>query len=233
MHACQHAGMAQMSWRSSDELAERVRRAARASGRSMNDYVTAVLDAATDPDLAGDEATAPRERLARAGFLVPAGRRRTRPAGRRGPRPRRGVGRHAAGLPRRTGQVTVFADASALVTLYVEEEGHELVRDLPVLAVGEIARVEVPAAFWRKTRLGELDAVDARVLVDDFEADYRGTSEEAPRFVVVQVAAEILDSPAAAIDPKVTTMAVFDHTLRAAAAAEGRAVSPAGPPAGR
>ena len=35
------------------------------------------------------------------------------------------------------------------------------------------------------------------------------------------------------IDPEVTTMAVFDNTLRAAAAAEGLAVSPTGPPAGR
>ena len=45
----------------------------------MNDYVTAVLDAATDPDLAGDDATALRERLARAGLLVPAGPARVRP----------------------------------------------------------------------------------------------------------------------------------------------------------
>ena len=72
--------MAQMSWRSSDELAERVRRAAQASGRSMNDYVTAVLDAATNPDLAGDETTALRERLARAGLLASAGAPRIRPA---------------------------------------------------------------------------------------------------------------------------------------------------------
>jgi len=46
----------------------------------MNDYVSAVLDAATDPDLAGDEATALRERLARAGLLAPAEPPRTRPA---------------------------------------------------------------------------------------------------------------------------------------------------------
>lgn len=151
--------------------------------------------------------------------------------------------------------MTVFADASALVKLYVDEVGHELVRGMSPLAVGEIARVEVPAAFWRKTRLGELDAVDARVLVSDFEADYYGTAEEASRFVVVRVTAEILDRAAALcarhplrgfdavqlasalavrdIDPDVATMAVFDHTLRAAAAAEGLAVSPAGPPAGR
>lgn len=69
-----------MSWRSSDELAERVRLAAKRSGRSMNDYVTAVLDAATNPALAGDEATSLRERLAGAGLLAPAGSPRTRPA---------------------------------------------------------------------------------------------------------------------------------------------------------
>jgi plasmid stability protein len=72
--------MAQMSWRSSDELAERVRLAAKANGRSMNDYVTAVLDAATNPDLAGDQAEALRARLARAGLLAPAGRPRARPS---------------------------------------------------------------------------------------------------------------------------------------------------------
>jgi hypothetical protein len=72
--------MAQMSWRTTDELAERVRSAAKASGRSMNEYVTSVLDAATDPDLAGDEPAALRERLARAGLLAPAGSPRVRPA---------------------------------------------------------------------------------------------------------------------------------------------------------
>ncbi len=80
LHGCYHAGMAQMSWRSSEDLAERVRRAARASGRSMNDYVTAVLDAATNPDLAGDEAASLRERLDRADLLAPSGSPRVRPA---------------------------------------------------------------------------------------------------------------------------------------------------------
>lgn len=45
----------------------------------MNDYVNAVLDAATDPNLAGTEADRLRERLDRAGLLAPPGRRRPRP----------------------------------------------------------------------------------------------------------------------------------------------------------
>jgi len=69
-----------MTWRGSDELVERVRRSAHAHGRSMNDYVTAVLDAATNPDLAGGDAAMLRERLARAGLLAPTGRTRQRPS---------------------------------------------------------------------------------------------------------------------------------------------------------
>ena len=60
-----------MTWRTSDELLERVRRQAQQRGRSLNDWVSAVLTAATDPDLAGDEAQQVRERLAAAGLLDP------------------------------------------------------------------------------------------------------------------------------------------------------------------
>lgn len=70
-----------MTWRAPDELLARVRRAAERHGRSMNDYVTAVLDAATDPELADDEMGRVRERLDRAGLLAPAGRPRRRPPG--------------------------------------------------------------------------------------------------------------------------------------------------------
>lgn len=61
--------MAQVTWRAPDEVVERVRDGARRSGRSLNDYVTRVLSAATDPELAGDEAERVRERLDRAGLL--------------------------------------------------------------------------------------------------------------------------------------------------------------------
>lgn len=80
MHACYHAGMEQMTWRAPADLIARVRQAAQRRGRSMNDYVTAVLDAATNPGLAGSEAEQLRERLEQAGLLAEPGERRRRPA---------------------------------------------------------------------------------------------------------------------------------------------------------
>lgn len=61
--------MAQMTWRTSDELLERVRRQAVDHGRSLNEWVTTVLDAASDPSSASSPAAELRERLARAGIL--------------------------------------------------------------------------------------------------------------------------------------------------------------------
>ncbi|AIJ21064.1 hypothetical protein [Amycolatopsis methanolica] len=61
--------MSQVSWRAADELVHRVRQAAAQRGESMNEFITRVLDAATDPDLAGDENARLRERLRRAGLL--------------------------------------------------------------------------------------------------------------------------------------------------------------------
>lgn len=74
--------MVQISWRAPDELVGRVRHAARAHGWSVNEYVSRVLAAATDPDTAGDVAVAVRERLSRAGLLAPGGEPRARPSSR-------------------------------------------------------------------------------------------------------------------------------------------------------
>jgi predicted nucleic acid-binding protein len=144
--------------------------------------------------------------------------------------------------------MSVFADSSALVKLYADEADHDLIRELASLAISQIARVEVPAAIWRKQRLGELGSGEAQTLVEDFEADYFGTEGVRPRFAAVALTPSLLDDAARmcathglraydgvqlsgatgarAADPGCTTFAAFDTTLRTAAAAEGFALLP-------
>jgi predicted transcriptional regulator len=72
--------MRQVTLRLPDELADRLKEAAQAQERSVNGYAAAVLAAAVDPELAGDEATRVRERLARAGLLAPTSASARRPS---------------------------------------------------------------------------------------------------------------------------------------------------------
>src|SRR5712691_5715770 len=92
--------------------------------------------------------------------------------------------------------MSVFADSSALVKLYADEVGEAAVRAVRVLIVSQLARVEVPAALWRKQRSGELRPEEAQLLTEDFEADYFGGSGEAPRFATVAATAAVLDEAA-------------------------------------
>lgn len=68
--------------------------------------------------------------------------------------------------------MTAFADSSALVKLYADESDAQVVRRHPLLVVSAVARVEVPAALWRKSRTEELAVDEAAVLVQAFEADW-------------------------------------------------------------
>jgi predicted nucleic acid-binding protein len=129
----------------------------------------------------------------------------------------------------------------------VPEEGFEPVRRLPVpLLVSLLARVEVPAAFWRKYRIGELDLDDVLLLNRAFAADYAGTPDRPPRFQPIEVtdatverAAELAGTHglraydavqlACALvtreaDRRCATLASFDQDLVRAATAEGFAV---------
>lgn len=145
--------------------------------------------------------------------------------------------------------MSVFADSSALVKLYADEPGYELVRDVPVMVVAQIARVEVPAAIWRKQRNGEFSQADAAVLVADFEADYHGSPDRVPRFIPVATSDVVLEAAARvtrihgmrAYDsiqlasallaaegaPEITEFAVWDKQLRKAASAKGFTLIPA------
>lgn len=91
---------------------------------------------------------------------------------------------------------TFFADSSALVKLYADERQADQVRAAPMLVVSQLARVEVPAALWKKHRIGELASTEAAVLVAEFEADYFGTQDAPPKFVIVAMNASILEEAA-------------------------------------
>lgn len=71
--------MTQVTWRAPDELVENARQEARREGRSLNDYLTRLVQAATDPELAGSDVERLRERLALAGLLAPSGAPQRRP----------------------------------------------------------------------------------------------------------------------------------------------------------
>ena len=60
----------QLTIRADDELVERVKRTAAASGRSMNEWANLVFRAATDPDASGSDIERIRERLRHAGLLA-------------------------------------------------------------------------------------------------------------------------------------------------------------------
>lgn len=137
----------------------------------------------------------------------------------------------------------VFADASALVKLYADEDDAEIVRALNLFVISELSWVEVPAALWRKHRVGELSLTSAHLLVAEFEADYAAVDTEPPRFLVVRATEHILADAARltgvhglrahdaaqlatafatrAAHAEAVVVAAFDKTLRLAAATEG------------
>jgi predicted nucleic acid-binding protein len=139
--------------------------------------------------------------------------------------------------------VTAFADSSAVVKLYADERDRDVVLAREPFAISAIARVEVPAALWRKARAGALAATDAAVLVQEFEADYFGDGSSPPRFSPVAVSDEQLEHAARAtavhglraydavqlaaavavrgVDPTCSTFVAFDTDLSAAARIEG------------
>jgi uncharacterized protein len=144
--------------------------------------------------------------------------------------------------------IVAFADSSALVKLYADEPGAEVVRALSVLTVSQLARVVVPAALWRKHRIGELSDTDTALLVAAFEADFYGADGEPARFPVTDITAAVLDDAAVlvgthglraydsvqlasarrvhkALDESLVFVA-FDKSLRRAAVREGLDLAP-------
>lgn len=147
--------------------------------------------------------------------------------------------------------MTVFCDSSALVKLYADEPGHELIRRIAEpIAVSALCRVEVPSALWRKQRDGDLSAESARMLVAQFGREYRGAGTAVPLFSAVAVGTSLLEQAAdrvavhglraydavqltSALAVRAEfgdcdTFAAFDERLCEAAAAEGFAIVTSG-----
>ncbi|MGH2585290.1 MAG: type II toxin-antitoxin system VapC family toxin [Dehalococcoidia bacterium] len=144
--------------------------------------------------------------------------------------------------------LTPFADSSALVKLYADEPHASQVRDLEVVVVSQLARVEIPAAVWLKHRIGVLAREQAEVLVQQFEADYRGEEGGEITFDVIRVDEPVLARAARLAGSRglraydavqlataltahekvdeVDAFACFDDQLRQAAAAESLEVWP-------
>ena len=105
----------------------------------------------------------------------------------------------------------------------------------------------MPAALWRKHRLGELAAADAAVLVQEFEWDWFAGTDDV-RFAVVDVTLDVLDIAALSVaryplrafdavqlasalaarsaSPEIVEFACYDTQLADAARAEGFTVRP-------
>jgi predicted nucleic acid-binding protein len=130
------------------------------------------------------------------------------------------------------------------VTLYAEESGREDLAKQESIVVAQLTRVEVPAAFWRKHRMGEIDASVAQTLTQAFEADYYGAGDdEPPQLVALATTVAVLDRAAGLCathglraydrvqlasahavreaDSGCESFAAYDDNLRRAAAAEG------------
>lgn len=144
--------------------------------------------------------------------------------------------------------MTAFADSSALVKLYAPEPGDHHVTGLAELTISALARVEVPAALWRKHRSGELPAEAAATLAARFAHDYAG-AERPARFAIVPVVPAVLDLAAQLVGSAglraydgvqlaaatiardagagIQSFACFDADLRRAAALNGFKLLPA------
>lgn len=84
-----------------------------------------------------------------------------------------------------------YSDTSALVKLYVPETGTDWVtreyqRPDVLVAIGQIAIVEVAAALTRAERAGRLSATQRRQMLDRFDADCRDS------FVIEAVTTDVI-----------------------------------------
>ena len=138
--------------------------------------------------------------------------------------------------------MTAFLDSSALVKRYAGEPGSDLVHAVSApLIASDLAVVEVPAALWRKHRIGQISASDAQILCQRFLTDIDAALPESEA-VLIEAGKDVLRDavslvarhPLRAYDAVQLASALaaarilgncpfgcFDRQLNSAAAAEG------------
>ena len=112
--------------------------------------------------------------------------------------------------------MTVFADTSALVKVYADEDHSELVRRIwseESVAASILTWVELASALWAKQRGRYLDAGTAQRLCEAVEIHFFGTIVSEPALAVVGIEVETLG---------VSVERVARHGLRAGDAGTGR-----------
>jgi uncharacterized protein len=93
--------------------------------------------------------------------------------------------------------LTLYLDTSALVKLYVDEEGGETVRgsveETQVVVTSSIAYVEARVAFARRHHEGGLSASEHRRTIRDLDGDW-------PRYLTIEVVTAIIREAARLAD---------------------------------
>ena len=137
----------------------------------------------------------------------------------------------------------IYLDASALVKLFVPEQGSEVLNEALVGAkdviVSDLAMTEMASALGRRTREGRLTLAESRRLYREAEklaASCRPAEltpsihRRAERLLLLSqdVPLRTLDAlhVATALDAEAATLVTYDPCLRDAAAAQGLFVAP-------
>ena len=116
----------------------------------------------------------------------------------------------------------LYLDTSALVKLYVDEEGSSIVRSVvdqaELIATSAIAYVEARAAFVRRRHEGGLSAGEYRRIIRDLDADW-------VRYLVVGVTDSLIRESARLAEAH--RLRAYDAVhLASAAAVHGRLAEP-------
>ncbi len=116
----------------------------------------------------------------------------------------------------------LYLDTSALVKLYVDEEGSSVVRNVVdqagLIATSAIAYVEARAAFVRRRHEGGLSAGEYRRIIRDLDGDWA-------RYLVVEVTDSLIRESARLAEAH--RLRAYDAVhLASAAAVHGRLAEP-------